>query len=330
MKSFLQKIIKADLDMSLPSINMEIDDSPIGSDDDADDNGNEGSILALLQFALLGEYQQWDLYTSYASRLKGLSRSEIADEFKDHAEEEQGHIEILQRYLVSLGNQPTLQRKKLPEMSDQASIKDIIRLQLKFEHDAVDLYKKILGIVSENEPLKIDIENIMIKEQEHVHDLELLLTDNDGNDSDSRPSVESAKGAAAGRKAAENLLKKYYSDCQKNQIHANSFLGETRDPSGQGYFRAVEPGEATKPQAGYGQPGCDCRCGGCKCSFLTKVDHTWCTQAMKELTPDIYARWYQGKLLTAQEKAFVVQAISLKWKLKDKRSVLRFLDSSKV
>ena len=122
--------------MSLPSINMEIDDSPIGSDDDADDNGNEGSILALLQFALLGEYQQWDLYTSYASRLKGLSRSEIADEFKDHAEEEQGHIEILQRYLVSLGNQPTLQRKKLPEMSDQASIKDIIRLQLKFEHDA--------------------------------------------------------------------------------------------------------------------------------------------------------------------------------------------------
>jgi len=62
-------------------------------------------------------------------------------------------------------------------------------------------------------------------------------------------------------------------------------------------------------------------------SFLEKVQHQWCTMALKELTPDIYARWYQGKALTAQEKSFVSKAMSLKWGIKDKRAILRFLDS---
>ena len=232
---------------------------------------------ALLQMALVGEYQQWDLYTAYASRLKGTEREPVADHFKEHASDELGHIELLQRYLVALGQNPTLQRKPLPEMSDDATIEEIVRLQLQYEQDAVGLYKKILNFLPDNEPLKLDIEQVITKEQEHVHDLELLLKE---------PSVVA---------------------CQT--------------------FRPTEPGEPTKPQAGYGQ-GCGC---GCDCKpFLSKVEHEWCTMALKELTPDIYARWYQGKLLTAQEKAFVVQAIALKWGLKDKRAMLRFLDSCKA
>lgn len=241
---------------------------------DEDDDGSETSSTAtMLQMALVGEYQQWDLYVAYASRLKGMARSGVADEFKDHAKEELEHIELLQRYLVSIGVNPTLQRKPLPELSAEATMKDIVDLQLKFERDAVALYKKILAILPDNEPLKLDIETILTKEQEHVHDLELLL----------------------------------------------------KNTSVMAYFRATEPGEPTKPQAGYGQ-GCGCGNEGCGCGFLTKVDQAWCAAALKELRPDIYARWYQGKLLTAQEKDFVVKAISLKLGLKDKRAVLRFLD----
>ena len=51
--------------------------------------------------------------------------------------------------------------------------------------------------------------------------------------------------------------------------------------------------------------------------------------ALKELTPDIYARWYQGKVLSAQEKDFVAKAIALKGKIRDKRCIMRFLDSNK-
>lgn len=273
-----------------PAINVEV--APVLPIMEEDEDA-ETSTETLLQIALTGEYQQWDLYTSYASRLKGLSRGGIADEFKDHAKEELDHIELLQRYLVSMGVNPTLQRKTVPELSTSATIRDIVQLQLKFEYDAVTLYKKILAILPENEPLKLDIESVIIKEQEHAHDLELMLKN---------PTV--AKVMA-------------------------TFFGEIRDPKGQGYFRATEPGEPTKPQAGYGQ-GCGCGCGGCQCSFLTKVDHTWCTRAFQELRPDLYARWYQGQLLTPQEKAFVAQAIALKGRLKDSRFILRFLDASRA
>lgn len=279
-------IIKAhpilDMDDSMSPMNIEI--HPMDDDGEIEETTHEESASTLLQLALTGEYQQWDLYTAYASRLKGLTRGPIADEFKAHAGEELGHIELLQRYLVSMGENPTLQRKAVPEMPDGATIKDIVKMQLSYEKEAVLLYEKILNILPENEPLKLDIESVIIKEQEHVHDLELLL-----------------KNASIAKVMAAQI------------------------------FRPIEPGEATKPNAGYSK-GCGCNCPTCACDlpFLAKVDQKWCTQALKELRPDIYARWCQSKLLTSEEKAFVAQAISMKWGLKDKRAVLRFLDSRKA
>jgi bacterioferritin len=268
---------------------------------------------ALLQLALVGEYQQWDLYTAYASRLKGAEREPIADHFKEHAGDELGHIELLQRYLVSLGENPTLQRKPLPEMAEDATIEEIVKLQLQYEQDAVNLYKKILNFLPDNEPLKLDIESIITKEQEHVHDLELLLLN--------KSILAKTMVGANAKNAAKNLLDGYFDDKE-----ANTVKGKKNKITACQTFRPMEHGEPTKPQAGYGQD-CDCNCGQ---SFLQKVAQEWCTMALKELTPDIYARWHQGKLLTAQEKAFVVQAIALKWGLKDKRAMLRFLDSCKA
>jgi bacterioferritin (cytochrome b1) len=349
-----------DMEMETSPLNIEMIQKPIL---DEDDEQAETSSETLLQMALVGEYQQWDLYVAYASRLKGLSRSPIADEFKSHAGEELGHIELLQRYLVSMGVNPTLQRKPSPELPQQATIKDIVQLQLKFEQDAVNLYKKILNVLPENEPLKLDIESVLIKEQEHVHDLELMLK--------STVVAKTMIGANA-KKAAKELLDGYYEDKEVNAAkkipakgtpdwHKHKIALDTvKNPNKSllsgpsleeskkmlkqhfgysdkdlkevtSYFRPMEPGEPTKPQAGYGQ-GCGCGNEGCQCpsSFLQKVDKKWCTQALKELTPDIYARWYQGKLLSPQEKAFVAQAISLKWGLRDKRAMLRFLDSCKA
>ena len=338
-------------------------DMPIQVDvveDDEDEGGD--STETLLQMALVGEYQQWDLYTAYASRLKGMARNSVADEFKAHAGEEQGHIELLQRYLVSMGVNPTLQRKPIPEIQS-ATMKDIVTLQLKFEMDAVALYKKILSILPDNEPLKLDVEGIITKEQEHVHDLELLLKD---------PVMAKTMVGANAKKAVQDLLNGYYEDREVNAAkklpvkgspdwHKHKIALDTvknpnkallggpsledakkmlkqhfgysdkdlKDLEVTSYFRPTEPGEPTKPQAGYGQ---GCGCGDCNCqkSFISKVDQKWCTQALKELTPDIYAKWYQGKLLSAQEKALGAQAIALKWNLNDKRAMLRFLDSCKA
>lgn len=249
--------------------------------------------IALLQTALAGEYQQWDLYTTYASRLKGFSRDPISEEFKAHAAEELDHIDLLQRYIVSMGHAPTVMRKSVPDLPSNATIKDIVDLQLHFEREAVDQYKKMLDLVEENASLRVDIENILVKEQEHVHDLEMIL---------------------------------------ESPVHAR-VLAQV--------FRPMEAGEEVKPSAGYGCcEGCGgilpakpqggyCACEKCKCK-LDEVTKQWCSKAFKELTPDLYARWEQGHLLSTQEKNFLANMSAMKWGAKDSRAMMRFLDMPKI
>jgi bacterioferritin len=132
-------------------------------------------VLPLLQEALKAEFQQWDLYYAYKSQLKGISRDPIEEHFADHAEEEAEHIEILQRYIVGMGATPTTDRRPIPNL-EYKDIRSIIDLQLKFEIEAVEMYKLILDKLDKNsEPLRIEIENILAQETEHMQDLQLLL-----------------------------------------------------------------------------------------------------------------------------------------------------------
>jgi bacterioferritin len=134
-------------------------------------------VLPLLQEALKAEFQQWDLYYAYKSQLKGLYREPIEEHFAEHAEEEAQHIETLQRFIVGMGAVPTTERRSIPSL-DKINVRDIINLQLKFEIEAVEMYKTILSKLDKNsEPLKIEIEDILAQETEHMHDLQLLLRD---------------------------------------------------------------------------------------------------------------------------------------------------------
>ncbi len=217
------------------------------------------TIEMLLQLALKGEYQQWDLYTAYASRLRGGKRHGIAEEFKEHAKEELEHIEVLQRFLIYMGIVPTLERHTIPELPDTATLTDIILLQLKYENEAVELYKKVLEVVPDNDALKLEVENILVKEQEHAQELELFL---------------------------------------QEKVTA--------------YFIPTEPGEEVRPQAGYG------------CSFSKSV---WYASLLKDLTPDLYARWNRGCLLSKAEKGYIIKTLLLKRQIADQRCLYRFLDA---
>lgn len=135
----------------------------------------DGEVLDLLQTALTAEFQQWDLYYAYKSQLRGMARDPVSDHFGDHAEEEASHIEILQRYIVGYGEQPTTTRELIPSLGANPTMEEIVKLQLHFEQKAVETYKQLLTLLEETDPLKIEVENILTQEQEHVHDLQLLL-----------------------------------------------------------------------------------------------------------------------------------------------------------
>lgn len=135
----------------------------------------EEEIIPFLQEALRGEYQQWDLYYSYKDKIKSLARDSIAKHFEEHAEDEADHIELLQRHIMALGADPTLDRHPIPKL-DTFDASAIIELQIKFEQKAVIFYQKILDLLGEDyTALRIDIENTLAKEQEHYHDLQFLL-----------------------------------------------------------------------------------------------------------------------------------------------------------
>lgn len=132
-------------------------------------------VLALLQEALMGEFRQWDLYYAYKESLLGLCSPAIAADFEENAGEEAEHISILQRYIVGMGERPTVKRHVIPELPKGSKIEDLVALQLRFEQEAVELYGNIINKLGEDSPLKIELENILAKEQEHTHELQTLL-----------------------------------------------------------------------------------------------------------------------------------------------------------
>lgn len=138
-------------------------------------DGSSLNVVDLLQEALMMEFQQWDLYYGYKEEIRGLSREPIMEHFEEHAKDEANHIDLLQRYLVSMGVKPTKERHPIPHLEEVSSEK-IIALQLKHELEAVEKYKQILNEMGEvNNPLKFEIEGILMKEQEHAQDLQLLI-----------------------------------------------------------------------------------------------------------------------------------------------------------
>lgn len=146
-----------------------------------EEQGNQGDqeIIDKLQTLLKSEYQQWDMYYAYKDQLVGSDREIIIAHFEEHADDEAGHIGILQRYLFNTFHTlPAKERLEVPQLNSSA-IGEVVTLQLKHEQDAVNNYTDFLNFLEERggfSSLIIDIENILIKEQEHLHDFEAIVS----------------------------------------------------------------------------------------------------------------------------------------------------------
>lgn len=135
-------------------------------------------IVALLENLLLEEYLQRDVYETYSYYLFGLCSPQIQEHLIEHRAEEDKHIATLQRYLVSLGAEPLLKRKQLPEIDPP--IENILAYDLKLEESAIKNYSEAIKYLDQLDTtqfkaLQLDLENILVEEQEHVHDIERWL-----------------------------------------------------------------------------------------------------------------------------------------------------------
>jgi bacterioferritin (cytochrome b1) len=135
-------------------------------------------VIEQLETLLLGEYLQRDVYETYSYYLFGLSSPQFQAHLITHKQEEDLHITLLQRYLMGLGAEPLLRRHPVPKIETQLS--DILLCNLKLEKQAVENYAKAIhSLEGSTNPqvtaLRIDLENVLVQEQEHVHDLQQWL-----------------------------------------------------------------------------------------------------------------------------------------------------------
>ena len=136
-------------------------------------SSDDAAMAPKLQAALKAEYLQLDLYQAYRDSLTGEARNALLEEFDDHAEDERQHIATLQQWLVAMDYEPTKERDPVP--GDALGNREILKLQLDHELAAVAIYREIVESLKDGSPLKVDLENILAKEQEHARDLAVTL-----------------------------------------------------------------------------------------------------------------------------------------------------------
>lgn len=141
-------------------------------------NANNCATIALLKAALASEYFAYHMYRSAYYKMRGIRRTSVIDELKEHAEEELEHAGMLEDRINILGGltfcDPTewdiWNTVDIPSITstDVGVILDIIKTS---EQQAVDLYKDLHDKL-EDDPVTQDIIiQILTKEQEHLFDV---------------------------------------------------------------------------------------------------------------------------------------------------------------
>jgi bacterioferritin (cytochrome b1) len=133
------------------------------------------AVFEILQDLLVAEYLQRDVYEAYDYLLLGPEDT-VREHIREHLEEEMEHIRVLHRYLVTGNQKPTLERKEIPSID--LSFQEILKVNLDLEKEAINKYISAIKLIEDSEkftPLKVDLENILVQEQEHAHDIEIWL-----------------------------------------------------------------------------------------------------------------------------------------------------------
>jgi len=138
-------------------------------------------LIGMLNHALELEYSARIQYLAHAEAINGLGAEPLIERLKEIAGDELKHEGMFRELIAAyLGGEPVM---TLAETFKAKGSKEILEVNLKGEKDAVDFYKQIYQKVVDNkkslqyefETLEHQIRHVIIDEQEHVTELNLLL-----------------------------------------------------------------------------------------------------------------------------------------------------------
>jgi bacterioferritin len=112
---------------------------------------------------------------------RGIHAGPVAEEFLEHAGEEQEHADLISERIVQLGGAPNLSPDGLlsrshSEYVEGSDLVDMIKEDLVAERIAIDSYREIAAFFAPfDATTRRMIEEIQAKEEEHAEDLADLL-----------------------------------------------------------------------------------------------------------------------------------------------------------
>jgi bacterioferritin len=138
-------------------------------------------VIAVLNEVLATELVCVLRYKRHYYMASGIHAEPVAQEFLQHANDEQGHADQVAERITQLQGEPNFNPEGLATRShseyvEGGSLVDMIREDLVAERIAVESYSEIVRWLGNDDPTTRSlIEDILKKEEEHADDLVKLL-----------------------------------------------------------------------------------------------------------------------------------------------------------
>lgn len=139
------------------------------------------TVVRVLNEALATEIVCVLRYKRHQYMAAGIHAQAVADEFAEHASEEQQHAEQLAERITQLGGEPDfnpdgLLSRSHSEYVETEGLAEMLKENLVAERIAVESYAEIVRYLGDDDPTTRRLmEEILAKEEEHADELRTLL-----------------------------------------------------------------------------------------------------------------------------------------------------------
>ena len=147
--------------------------------------GDRQTVIKILNEALATELVCVLRYKRHYFMAQGIHAEPIAQEFLQHANEEQGHADEIANRIVQLGGSPNFNPEGMlmrshSEYVEGSTLVEMIKEDLVAERIAIDSYTEIIRYIGDNDyTTRRMLEGILAVEEEHADDLASFLADLD-------------------------------------------------------------------------------------------------------------------------------------------------------
>jgi bacterioferritin len=141
------------------------------------------TVLKLLNEALATELVCVLRYKAHHYLASGINAKSVAAEFLEHANEEQGHADLIAERITQLDGKPDfspdgLSTRSHAEFVVPEELAAMIEENLVAERIAIDSYREIINYVGDRDTTtKRMLEGILAMEEEHAEDMKTLMED---------------------------------------------------------------------------------------------------------------------------------------------------------